>query len=84
MRRSSPTQDIPSGIKHIVADGAADNDVKQQLDELHFKKIAMCDSIVVINFGNYVGEILQREIAYARSLNKGIFYMFPLSRSFLG
>ena len=46
--------------------------VKQQLDDLHFHKIALADEILVVNVGGYIGESTRREIAYARQLGKQV------------
>lgn len=40
-------------------------DVKGKLDELHKRKIDLCDEILVLNVGGYVGSSTASEIAYA-------------------
>lgn len=52
-------------------------DVKIQLDQLHFKKIELADSVFVINQGGYVGESTRNEIEYAKKLNKPINWLEP-------
>lgn len=47
----------------------------QRLKEIHLKKIAMADAIFVINKGGYIGESTQKEINYAKKLNKEIIYL---------
>lgn len=48
---------------------------KVYLDILHFRKIDICDEILVIDVDKYVGESTSREIAYAESLGKKIRYL---------
>jgi hypothetical protein len=45
------------------------------LDELHLRKIDICDEILVINKGGYIDESTKREIQYASDNNKIIRYM---------
>lgn len=45
---------------------------KLKLDELHKHKIDLCDEILVLNVGGYVGESTRSEINYARSKNKHV------------
>lgn len=49
--------------------GATDEQ-KQALDELHLRKIDLCDEIFVLNVDGYVGESTLSEIAYAVWRNK--------------
>jgi len=49
--------------------------VKTNLDQLHFRKIDMSDSIHVINVDGYVGESTRNEIAYATKYGKRITYL---------
>ena len=44
--------------------------IKEMLDEMHKRKIAMADEIFVINVGGYIGESTKSEIDYANK--KGI------------
>ncbi len=46
-----------------------------RLGEIHLARIDLSDAIYVINEDGYIGEAVQREIAYARSLSKEILYM---------
>jgi hypothetical protein len=39
--------------------------VKEQLDNLHMRKIDLADEIFVVNFEDYTGNSTKREIAYA-------------------
>jgi hypothetical protein len=45
---------------------------KQQLDELHLRKIDLADVVYVLNVGGYVGSSTRREIEYARAQGKVI------------
>lgn len=45
------------------------------ISQLHYKKIDMSDAIYVVNVDGYIGESTQKEIAYARSLNKEILFL---------
>lgn len=49
--------------------------IKQQLDELHKRKIDLCDEILVLNVDGYIGESTRSEIEYAESYNKRIRYL---------
>jgi len=55
--------------------------VKNGLDKLHLEKILMSDSIVVINVGNYVGISTMREVMYARTQGKAIYWVNTLTGS---
>ncbi len=52
-----------------------DPKTKTMLDELHFRKIDLCDEVYVINLDGYIGESTRNEINYAESLGKPIKYM---------
>jgi hypothetical protein len=69
--------DQPRGSKHLCSDGDEKTDEKQNLDRLHFDKIAMSDAIFVMNVGGYIGLSTRREIEYAKSLGKHVDYLFP-------
>jgi hypothetical protein len=49
--------------------------VKAMLDQLHFRKIDLCDEILVLNCGGYVGSSTRNEIAYATAKGKKIRYL---------
>lgn len=68
--------DYPSGAKHICDDGNMDNARKQLLDRLHMRKIDLCDEVIVINVGGYIGQSTVNEIEYARSTGKPISMAF--------
>lgn len=50
-------------------------DVKKELDLLHFDKIDMSNSIYVINQGGYIGDSTKKEIEYAQKKGKNIYYL---------
>ncbi len=49
----------------------------RRMSRLHLKKIALSDAIFVVNVDGYIGGSTKKEIDYARSLNKEIFYLEP-------
>ena len=49
--------------------------IKTMLDELHKRKIDLCDQILVLNVDGYVGESTRSEIEYAQSLGKPVRYL---------
>lgn len=67
---------------HLLPDWYFDNPVKDHLaefegvaksmDELHMRKIDLCDEIFVINYDDYIGESTTNEIKYAQKLGKNI------------
>lgn len=56
------------------------DEIKVMLDDMHKRKIDMCDEIYVINKGGYIGESTKSEIWYAMYNNKPITYMEPLNQ----
>lgn len=50
-------------------------DLKVALDDLHRHKIALADSIFVVNVDGYLGESTRGEIAYAESLGLPVRYL---------
>lgn len=48
---------------------------KKELDQLHMRKIDLCDFIFVLNVDGYIGESTQNEINYARSLKKQVNFL---------
>src|SRR5437879_4561841 len=58
---------------HLAKAGVAID--KEALDTLHLWKIDMCDEVLVLNVGKYVGESTRREIEYAMLLGKHIRYL---------
>ena len=51
--------------------------LKDVLDELHFRKIDLCDEVFVINRDGYIGESTRNEIEYAQKLGKPVKYLEP-------
>lgn len=54
--------------------------VKEVLDELHKRKIDICDEVFVVNYQGYIGESTKDEIEYATKLGKPIRYMEEKNR----
>lgn len=52
---------------------------KEELDQLHKRKIAMSDAIVVVNPNGYIGNSTREEIGFAKALGLKIFYTSELS-----
>lgn len=48
------------------------------LSKMHFEKIKLSDAILVVNVNNYIGESTNKEIEFAKSLNKEIIYYTDL------
>jgi len=51
-----------------------DEETKSRLDDLHKRKIDLCDWVWVLDVGGYIGKSTQSEITYAMSLGKPIKY----------
>ena len=51
---------------------------KVKLDELHKCKIDLCDEVLVLNVGGYIGDSTRSEIDYAVAYNKPVRYLEPL------
>lgn len=47
-------------------------DQKEALDELHKRKIDLCDEVLVLNVGGYVGDSTRSEVEYAESIKKTV------------
>lgn len=54
------------------------SDYKIKADELHKRKIDICDEVFVLNVGGYIGESTRSEIEYAKKINKPITYLEKL------
>lgn len=69
------------GFQHHKQEGESveqvgtDQDIKKRLDELHKRKIDLCDEVLVLNVGGYIGESTASEIAYAKELGRPIRYL---------
>ncbi len=51
--------------------------IVQMLDELHWRKIDLCDEVLVLNVGGYIGFSTRREIEYAELIGKPVRYWDP-------
>lgn len=47
-----------------------ESDYKQKADDLHKRKIDICDEVFVLNVGGYIGDSTRGEIEYATSIGK--------------
>lgn len=45
------------------------------LKKAHLKRIEMSDAIFVCNVGGYIGDSTKKEIEYAKSLGKNVYYL---------
>lgn len=62
-----------------------DGPIKAKLDELHLRKIDICDEILVLNVDGYIGSSTAAEITYAMKHGKTIrFLNEDLGRAWLG
>jgi len=52
-----------------------DAETKKKLDELHLRKIDLCDWVWVLDIGGYIGESTRNEIAYAETHGKFVRYL---------
>jgi hypothetical protein len=52
-----------------------DSYYKRKADELHKRKIDICDEVFVLNVGGYIGESTRSEIEYAQKIGKPIKYL---------
>ena len=68
--------DHPVGAKFMTADGAANNSIKERLDENHKRKIDLADAICVVDVCGYMGSSTLKEIEYAQAQGKRVFYLF--------
>jgi hypothetical protein len=50
-------------------------DVKRMLDDLHFRKIDLCDRVYVVNPGDYIGESTRNEITYAVAIGRRVDFL---------
>ena len=56
-------------------DKASKDNLKQDLDTLHKRKIDLADEILVLNVGGYIGESTRSDIKYATKRGKTIRYL---------
>jgi hypothetical protein len=62
---------FPNGAE---SHGAEAEGIKEQIDELHKRKIDLADEVFVLNIGGYIGESTRSEINYALAHNKPVLY----------
>jgi hypothetical protein len=59
--------------KEVVKDHLAEHEnVREQMDTLHFRKIDLADEIFVVNYEDYIGESTTNEVKYAQKTGKNI------------
>lgn len=63
----------------IQREYGAESDYKIKADELHKRKIDICDEVHVLNVNGYIGESTRSEIAYAEQIGKPITYLEAVS-----
>jgi hypothetical protein len=61
----------------IQREYGAESDYKIKADEVHKRKIDICDKVMVLNVGGYIGESTRSEINYAISIGKPVEYLEP-------
>jgi hypothetical protein len=52
-------------------------EVKERLDALHLRKIALADEVLILNVGGHIGESTARELRYAAELGKTVRFLEP-------
>lgn len=52
--------------------------VKAIVDEVHKRKIDLCDEVFVLNIGGYIGQSTRSEIDYALKIGKTVYYQEPI------
>lgn len=66
----APTVFGHSGDGDLLTD-----ETKKMLDNMHLRKIDMCDEVFVVNVGVYIGESTACEVEYARKHGRTIKYL---------
>lgn len=64
---------VPGALVHDGNTGCTPEQ-KIALDALHKRKIDICDAVLVLNRGGYIGESTKSEIDYAKAHDKPVFY----------
>jgi hypothetical protein len=59
----------------IQREYGANSDYKAKADEIHKRKIDICDEVFVLNVGGYIGDSTRSEIEYASKVGKPIKYL---------
>lgn len=65
----------PSYPTHVPDHLAEAEGVREQMDELHKRKIDLADEVFVINVNGYIGESTRSEIEYAIAHGKPVKYL---------
>lgn len=52
-----------------------DSAEKVALDELHKRKIDLCDYVLVLDVGGYIGSSTRSEIEYAEKIRRPVYYL---------
>jgi poly(A) polymerase Pap1 len=63
----------------IQREYGAESDYKLKADDLHKRKIDICDEVFVLNVNGYIGDSTRSEIDYALSIEKTVRYLDPES-----
>lgn len=66
---------LPASFTEQAHHQAEFEGVGERMDELHLRKIDLCDRVLVVNLGGYIGDSTRREITYATAIGKPIAYM---------
>lgn len=77
MQEIAYTLETEQGVNVLQCTYSSNIPSKEQMERLaaaHYRKIDMSDGIYVVNPEGYIGESVQKEIAYAMSKNKEILY----------
>lgn len=61
----------------IEREYGAESDYKQKADDIHKRKIDICDEVMILNVGGYIGASTRSELEYAQSIGKPIKYLEP-------
>lgn len=69
-------------FRRVAPDGEREpmeETIKVALDELHKRKIDLCDEVLVLNVGGYIGSSTRSEIDYAVAHGKPVRYLEALA-----
>lgn len=73
-------EQIFAGIGHVEL-----GRIRANLDALHREKIAMADSVLIVNVDDYLGESTRSELEFARGLGKPIrWWVWPTRHGLSG
>ena len=62
-------------VAHSDSQLGLSDEIKAKLDELHKRKIDLCDEVLVLNVGGYIGSSTRSEIEYATKMGRPITYL---------